>query len=449
MKFGGTSVEDSAAIGRLVDIVRGRLEKKPVIVVSALSGVTSELYKIADLASKGEFESAVKILSSISARHRTICIELIPEEDKFRNNCLEELTSLMDGLGEIVRVISILTELSDRSLARIVSYGELLSSCLIFNVLKKSGVSCAYIDAREFMITDQDYLKGEPVIDEIKRRVPGLLSGELLRHGTLITQGFISSSKDGIGTILGRGGSDYSASLIGMATGAEEIEIWTDVDGVHTADPRYVNNTKSITSLSFEEAAEMAYFGAKVLHPYTIQPAIEKNIPVRVLNSRRPDHAGTLILPDNKINGDGVKAITFKECMTVINIFSTRMLNAIGFLNRVFELFSKYKISVDLISTSEVNVSVTVECGIDLREIITELSAFSTVTVRNDMSQISVVGKNLKNLRGTCKNVFGSLGEYQIYMISQGASEINLSFVVSRSDLGPVLHTLHNDLFNK
>ncbi len=449
MKFGGTSVEDSAAVRRLIEIVRSKLDEKPIIVVSALSKVTHSLYQIADYASRGDFESADTLLSDIEERHVKMSRELISNDKRRLELCVGKIGEQIAGLREIIKVISILAELSDRSLAKIVSHGELLSSHIIYHALNESGIRCAYADARECIITDSQYLKGEPDLNLIKERVPEYLNKQFADNETLIIQGFIASSTDGVNTTLGRGGSDYSASLIGLAMGAKEIEIWTDVDGIHTADPGRVANTRSISLLSFEEAAEMAYFGAKVLHPSTIQPAIEKNIPVRVLNSRKPEHKGTLILHRDLIKEDGIKAISFKENIIVINVFSTKMLNYFGFLNRLFEVFNKHKVSVDLISTSEVNVSLTIDSETGLNRIIEELSLFSEVNVERNMSQISVVGRNLKNIKGVCKRVFGSLGDYQIYMISQGASDVNISFVVGRENLTSVLRILHNEFFNE
>jgi len=447
MKFGGTSVEDSAAVRRLIEIVRSKLDEKPVIVISALSKVTHFLYQIADYASKGDFDSADMLLSEIKERHVNMSRELITNNKVRLDLCVGRIDDQVAGLRDIIKVISILKKLSDRSLAKIVSHGELLSSYIIFHALNESGIRCAFADARECIITDSQYLKGEPDLNKIKEKVPKYINKQFAENQTLIIQGFIASSTEGINTTLGRGGSDYSASLIGLAMSAKEIEIWTDVDGIHTADPRRVPNTRSISLLSFEEAAEMAYFGAKILHPSTIQPAIEKNIPVRVLNSRKPEHNGTLILHRDLIKEDGIKAISYKENIIVINVFSTKMLNYFGFLNRLFEVFNKHKVSVDLISTSEVNVSLTIDTDAELSSVVEELSLFSEVKVERNMSQISVVGRNLKNIKGICKRVFGSLGDYQIYMISQGASDVNISFVVGRENLTSVLRVLHNEFF--
>ncbi|MBO5195170.1 MAG: aspartate kinase, partial [Bacteroidales bacterium] len=262
----------------------------------------------------------------------------------------------------------------------------------------------------------------------------------------VITQGFVSATLKGEPAVLGRGGSDYSASLIGMAVGAEKIEIWTDVDGVRTADPRVVKNTKSIDRISFEEAAEMAHFGAKVLHPLTIEPAVKKNIPIYVLNSMNPSGDGTAILRSEFIE-DGVKSVSFKENIVLMNIFSTRMINTSGFLRRVFGIFAENKVSVDLISTSEANISLTMEAGRNMDRVVRELSEFSQVDVDEDKSQVSIIGKNIVNLRGLLRETMDSLKNNNVYMISQGATYVNISFVVDRSSLTEVVREVHKFLF--
>lgn len=447
MKFGGTSVRDSEAVRRLLAIVNQKSGQKRVVVVSALSGVTDTLIKIARHSSKGEVESAIELTNALEERHLQMVCELMPGKDYLFEESEEIVKHLFSKLTEIVKVISVLEELSDMSMARILSYGEVLSSNIIFRAMKSTGMSAALNDARNFIITDSVYLKGEPQTEIICKRVPELLEREFINSDIVITQGFISATIDGVGTTLGRGGSDYTAALIGMAADASEIEIWTDVDGVHTTDPRRVDKTKSIAVMSFSEAAELSFFGAKVLHPATIQPAVERNIPVRVLTSIEPGKCGTLILNDNEVKESGVKAISFKERIIVVNIFSMKMLNSFGFLTKLFEVFGKYGISVDLISTSEVNVSLTIESERNLKEITAELSQFANVTVSYDKSQVSVVGKNLKETKGLGKRIFGSISEYNITMISQGASDINISFVVNRVDLDAVIGALHREFF--
>jgi aspartate kinase len=314
--------------------------------------------------------------------------------------------------------------------------------------MNAKGIRTGFIDARRMMVTNDSYLKGEPVVEEILARVPGAVNEAYQGMDAVITQGFIASNLNGEQTVLGRGGSDYSASLIGLAVDAERIEIWTDVDGVRSADPRRVENTKYLEKISFEEAAEMAHFGAKVLHPLTIEPAVKKNIPIYVLNSMNPSGKGTAILRSELIE-DGVKSVSFKENIRVINIFSMRMINTSGFLRRVFEIFSESKVSVDLISTSEANISVTVDAGEKIDHVVEQLSEFAEVIVDDDKSQVSVIGKNIVKLNGMLKKTFTPLKKCNVYMISQGASFVNISFVVDREELNEVVCDLHHHLFEQ
>ena len=447
MKFGGTSVKDSGAVERLIRIAGDKPSQKTIVVVSALSGVTDTLTHMAELASAGKHEEAAGLSEGLEARHLAMAEELLAGNTALLGETRDTVIQFFVKLNELIRVISVLGELSGMSMARILSFGELLSSSIIHKAMLHSGMKCAFADARNFIVTDACYLKGEPQIEAICLRVQELISKEFASNDIIMTQGFISATVDGTGTTLGRGGSDYTAALIGMAADAKEIQIWTDVDGVHTTDPRKVDKTRSIPVMSFSEAAELSFFGAKVLHPATIQPAVEKNIPVRVLNSLQPDRPGTLILKDDEVHENGVKAISFKENITVINIFSMKMLNAFGFLTRLFEVFGKYGTSVDLISTSEVNVSLTVDSDSNLNEIIAELSQFAVVSVSRNKSQVSVVGKNLKETTGLAKRIFGSVSDYNITMISQGASDINISFVVNKGDLTAVIGSLHKEFF--
>jgi aspartate kinase len=447
MKFGGTSVKDSGAVERLIRIVGDKPPHKTIVVVSALSGVTDTLTQMAELASAGNSEEAIRLSEGLESRHMAMAEELMTGSTALLSETRNIVIQFFSKLNELIRVISVLGELSGMSMAKILSYGELLSSSIIYKAMLHSGLKCAFADARNLIVTDSCYLKGEPQIESICLRIQELMSREFAGNDIIITQGFISATADGTATTLGRGGSDYTAALIGMAADATEIQIWTDVDGVHTTDPRKVDNTRSIPVMSFSEAAELSFFGAKVLHPATIQPAVEKNIPVRVLNSLQPDRQGTLILKDDEVYENGVKAISFKENITVINVFSMKMLNAFGFLTRLFEVFGKYGTSVDLISTSEVNVSLTVDSDSNLDYIIAELSQFAVVSVSRNKSQVSVVGKNLKETTGLAKRIFGSVSDYNITMISQGASDINISFVVNKGDLTAVVSALHKEFF--
>lgn len=452
MKFGGTSVKDAPAIKRVIDIVLSRLERRsatgealrPVVVVSALSKVTDGLCRMADLAAQGQDKESLQLLKQIRTRHLDLTAELILDPV-----LLEQVNTQVDSiykyLNKMLQGINLLGELSDRSYAALVSCGEMFSSTIIAGALKQAGISTLWVDARKFMITDDLYKKGTPLTDEIIPRVITEIGEAGRGYPVVITQGFVASTTNGVTTILGRGGSDYSASLIGMALDAQEIEIWTDVDGILTADPRKVKESRRIEVLSFNEAAELAHFGAKVLHPATIQPAIKKNIPVRVLNSMNPQCSGTLIL-EKPNQAAGAKSVSSKENIVVVNIYSPHMINTSGFLARIFSLFSQYGMSVDLISTSEANVSLTME-QCPPNGLIEELSTFSTVTVREDQSQVSVVGNNLQSIPGFTKQLFWAMEHYNISMISQGASAVNVSLVVDRNCLSEILQSLHKQLF--
>ena len=447
MKFGGTSVANFEAITRTIFIIGGRLDQKPVVVVSALSKVTDLLYRISDAAAAKDLPQTRDLLCQLRKRHIDLTEELLAQS-MLKEEAVARVNELCDSLEGIAMAVCSLGELSDRNKAVIISTGEYLSSTIISYAMNAKGIRTKWIDARSMMITSESYLKGEPDMDAIAATVPGVVAEAYQGMDAVITQGFVGVTSEGRPTVLGRGGSDYSASLIGMAVDAEKIEIWTDVDGVRTADPRYVPNTKSLEQISFEEAAEMAHFGAKVLHPLTIEPAVKKNIPIYVLNSMNPSGKGTAILR-NELIEDGVKSVSFKESIRVINIFSTKMINTSGFLRRVFEIFSESKVSVDLISTSEANISVTVDATQNIDAVVAELSEFADVIVDDDKSQVSVIGKNIVKLNGMLKKTFTPLKKCNVYMISQGASFVNISFVVDREELIEVVRDLHHHLFEQ
>ena len=447
MKFGGTSVANFEAITRTIFIIGSKLDQKPVVVVSALSKVTDLLYKIADSAASGNGAETKELLGQLRERHVNLTKELLEQSPMLLEKALARVNEICDELDALANAICAVGELSDRNKAIIISNGELLSSTIICHTMNAKGIKTGFIDARSMMVTNDSYLKGEPIVDEIAERVPGIVAQAYDGMNAVITQGFIASNMAGEQTVLGRGGSDYSASLIGMAVDAERIEIWTDVDGVRSADPRKVKNTKYLEKISFEEAAEMAHFGAKVLHPLTIEPAVKKNIPLYVLNSMNPSGKGTAILR-NELIEDGVKSVSFKENIKVINIFSMKMINTSGFLRQVFEIFSENRISVDLISTSEANISVTVDAAENVDKLVTELSEFCDVIVDDDKAQVSVIGKNIVRLNGMLKKTFAPLKRTNVYMISQGASFVNISFVVDREELTEVVQDLHDHLFD-
>ena len=446
MKFGGTSVGGYEEISRVISIIQGRLDKKPIVLTSAMSKVTDLLYKIADKAAAKQTDELETLIDNLRSRHICIAEQLLENNVDYMLEATSRVNEICDELEEFAKAICVLGELSPRSKAIIISNGELLSSTIIGYAMKARGIKTAWVDARKMIITDENSLKGEPNIQEIEKRVPEVISIAAQENEAVITQGFIASSVSGEPTVLGRGGSDYSASLVGMALNAEAVEIWTDVDGILTADPRKVPNAKPLDRISFEEAAEMAHFGAKVLHPSTIEPAMKKNIPIYVLNSKNPYSAGTSILGGGSIC-DGAKSVSSKEDILVINIFSTRMINASGFLGKVFSIFSSNKVSVDLISTSEANISVTIEGNQDITNVVKELSNFATVEVDKGKAQVSVVGQNLINSPAILEKIFAPLKDVKTYMVSQGASLISLSIVVDKEVKDEVVCAIHESIF--
>ena len=448
MKFGGTSVADCAAITRTIGIVESKLQQRPIVVVSALSKVTDLLYKISDKAREKDNEGAADLLRQLRERHLNLAAELIPDNAEILADACARVNRLCDNLEYFVNAVCALGELSDRSKAVIIGNGEYLSSSIICCAMNARGIRTRLMDSRKMIITDNNFLKGEPQTEEIVKNVSREVAEAYTEDmDAVITQGFVSATAEGEPTVLGRGGSDYTASLIGMSVDAEVIEIWTDVDGVKTADPRKVENTLSLDRISFEEAAEMAHFGAKVLHPMTIEPAVKKNIPIYVLNSMNPSGKGTAILQSSFIE-DGVKSVSSKSNILVINIYSTKMINVAGFLMHVFEIFSRNNVSVDLISTSEATISVTVDAGSqNIEKVVEELSTFAEVVVDSNKAQVSVIGKNLDNVNGLLEKTFAPLKDYKIYMISQGSSYINISFVVDRESLDNIVSLIHRNIF--
>lgn len=447
MKFGGTSVEDARAIARVTDIVREHLRDRPIVVLSAIAGMTDGLIAMARQAAEGREAEAQAVLAHLRERHETIVTELDLSEET-RKTLRAEIERHFEQLAHLVRGLAILGELTPRSLDAICSYGERLSTLIAARAMHERGIPARWLDARQVILTDEMFGRATPLLEKIEEKVKEHLRPLWEQGYVPVTQGYIGATEQGVTTTLGRGGSDFTAALLGAALGAREIQIWTDVDGMLTADPRLVPTALRVKLLSFAEASELAYFGAKVLHPSTILPAISKNIPVRILNSRKPHLSGTLITSEIPSAAGCVKSIACKQGITMINVYSTRMLMAYGFLRQIFEVFERHRTPVDLVSTSEVNVSVTVDRPDDVQAIVADLSTFSHVTVERHKAIVCVVGEQLKYTPGIAGRVFKAIEETNVYMISQGASEINLSFVVDEADLPQVVRTLHREFFS-
>ena len=448
MKFGGTSVEDAAAMQNTATIVGSAVDRKPIVVASACGGVTNALLALAREAVTGTTATALGEVEALRKRHQVIAGGLFSGDILF--TVQSQIDAMLDSLRDLTKSIGILGELTQRSLDTFASYGERLSTYLLFNEIACRGIPVLLLDVREVMITDDAFTRASPLFEIVNRRAEEILKPKIDAGQVMVTQGFLGATTTGVTTTLGRGGSDYSAAILGAALQAEEIQIWTDVDGVLTCDPRTVPEARVLDRISFREAAELAYFGAKVLHPATILPAVRKNIPVRVVNSRRPDGAGTLILHETESVSPGpVKAIAFKPRIILIHIESTRMLMTHGFLARVFEIFAKYQKSVDVIATSEVSLSLTVDSDENLPQLFAELRSIADIRSVGNQAIFCVVGEKLKTTKGVLPRIFTALEREQIHvgMVSLGASEINVTFVVDESEAARTARTLHSEFF--
>jgi len=447
MKFGGTSVEDAAAIRRLVSIVRREMSRCPLVVVSAMGKTTNRLLACAQLAAGGRREDAHNELAAIASYHFKAAEELASSNDLSALSVSLELRfdELRSCLNEIVAAGNVTPPLSDAVAAN----GELLSSLIVDAALRADGINSKWTDVRPMMRTSNAFTRARV---EFETATPQLLAafGPILADAVVpVTQGFIGSAADGATTTIGRGGSDYSAAIIGAALDAEEIEIWTDVDGIMTTDPQLVPEAAKVSLISFAEAAELAYFGAKVLHPSTLLPAMAKDIPVSVRNSRRPELTGTRIVRTAPLSHALVRAIAFKRGITIVNVTSDRMLMAYGFLSRLFEVFDRHQTAVDMVSTSEVSVSVTLDDTQRLAGIIEELKELGEVSVERDQALICLVGEQLKFTPGVAARIFSSIEGVNVSMISHGASAINVSFIVSGDQVEEAVRALHREFFHE
>ena len=444
MKFGGTSVGSAERIRGVAARVRERLDRQPVVVVSALSGVTDLLIRGARLALERD-PKALDVPREVQARHNDAVRDLVPSGEE-RNRLLAHVESLAKELETVYTGVLYLGELTPRSMDAISSMGERLSCEIVGAALAAEGLTARALDARKVMVTDDNYGRAQPLFEETRVRVQELVR-PLAAAGTVpVLGGFVGTTKSGVTTTLGRGGSDWSAAVIGAVLPAEEIQIWTDVDGIMTLDPRVVPSARVIPEISFDEAAELAYFGAKVLHPATIKPAVERGIPVRILNSLNPAAPGTLIGRNVGRSGEP-RAIAFKKGISVVLINQPRMLMAYGFVVRVFEVFDRHRTPVDLIATSEVSVSLTVDNPDHLPAVERDLAGLGEVKVLRKMAIVSVVGRGFVTHPGLAGRIFQTLRSVNVVMISFGASDVNLSFVVAEADAEPAVRMLHDEFF--
>ncbi len=443
MKFGGTSVKDTEAFLRVAKIVGDQKDESPIVVTSAMAKVTDALLAAFETAKQGKTGNAFSSLADHFERHKAVAENTLssPRLTAFRAEldlAKEELSGL---LLRVERRSLPLQMLKDA----IVSYGEQLSSRLLTEVCKEQGLDARQVDARRIIVTDDEYGSAKPIWDETENFIQ-LELNSLLSDGEIpIMGGFIAASRSGETTTLGRGGSDYSAALVGAALRAKEIQIWTDVTGVLTCDPRICADARTIDVLSYNEAAELAYFGAKVLHPKTIQPAVDYAIPVRVCNSNEPNKKGTMVLKESESVEGSIKSIAHKKGITILRISSARMLGSYGFMSALFQVFERFRTVIDVISTSEVSVALTLDNTDSLDKIVTELERLGDVEAEHGYAVICIVGEGLRASSGLASKIFSTIEDTNISLISHGASSVNMTFVVK--EIRSVIRKLHDTFF--
>jgi aspartate kinase len=447
MKFGGTSVEDAPAIDRVAAIVKSRLHERPFVVISAMAKVTDQLLAMAAAAGRGQRQQALENCRNLRERHYLTAGELL--DTGLHTELHSELGAEFDALDELLRGIAAVGELTPRTSDYVVSFGERLSSMIATPSFAARGIPAKLLDARQVIITDGQHGRAVPQADDINDRLHDIVKPLMERGCVPIMGGFLGATPEGVPTTIGRGGSDLSAALVGAGLNAERIEIWTDVDGMKTTDPRICPDARRIKVISFEEAAELAYFGAKVLHPATVLPAVEKNIPVLVLNSRNPANEGTRIVSRAPRSHSLFKAIAAKNRITIIEIVAARMLMAHGFLAKVFEIFARHRCAVDVVSTSEVSISVTVDSNEAIPQIAADLEKLAFVKYSGRKAIVCLVGENIRETAGVAAQVFDAIRDINVRMISQGASEINLTFVIDEAAVPEAVRRLHARFFSE
>jgi aspartate kinase len=447
MKFGGTSVGDVAAFERVLHVVSSQIERHPVVVVSAMTKVTDALLAAFETAKRGDANEAFDSLDPHFNRHAEVLESIVSADSRgaFAREMQYAREELADLLNRVSRRSLPLSMLKDA----VVSYGEQLSSQLLAAVLRSKGINARQVDSRRLIVTDDEYGSAQPIWEETRDLVQ-LELGPLIAAGEVpVMGGFFAASRGGETTTLGRGGSDYSAALVAASLNASELQIWTDVTGVMTCDPRICGEARTIPVLSYEEAAELAYFGAKVLHPKTIKPAVDHHIPVRVCNTFEPGEVGTMVLAESGEAPNKIKSIAHKKNITVVRITSARMLGAYGFMSAVFQVFDRHRTVIDVISTSEVSVALTLDSTDSLEAVITDLKRLGDVEVESGYAVVCVVGEGLRASTGLASKIFSTIEDVNVALVSHGASSVNLTFVVKEDDAPNVIRLLHSNFFGK
>ncbi len=443
-KFGGTSVADAPAIERLAKIIRARTADQPVVVVSALAKVTDALLALGKPVAAGDQAAVDAAIEALVERHDRTAAGL-PGAAAAMPAIRADAGALR---GEMIAALG--RPLTPAALDAVAGRGELWSSRLITAALQGAGLDAVWVDIRPIMRTDDRFTRATPQMDHLKAKAQACFR-PLAEGGRIaVTQGFIGATAEGIPTTLGRGGSDYTAALLGAALHATRVEIWTDVCGLMTADPRIVPSARTLAQASYDEAAELATFGAKVLHPATALPLVQAGIPIVVLNSTEAEHPGTVIRPEAQLErlGDSpIRSISWKKGITVINIRAPRMLGAFGFLRRLFEIFERHEVVVDVLASSEVSISLSIEDTSSLDALVKDLSELGEIRVASRRAIIAVVGVGLHTTAGIAGRLFSTVTPVNVEIISQGASAINVTFIVQEEDGPEVVRKLHQEFF--
>jgi aspartate kinase len=446
IKFGGTSVGDAARVAGAIDIVAERRHLKPIVVVSALAGITNELVAASEAARDQKAERVKEIMDRIRQRHEDVAMQLVQQKFDFFDSFLRQLNRQIEQIQTILSGIALLGEITDRARDKVVSIGEKLSSVLFAYSMMMRALPSEHVESEEVIWTNENFGGATPLMDRTTEAAAKTLLPLIERNRIPVMGGFIGRTIGGATTTLGRNGSDYSAAIVAAAVGATEVQIWTDVDGLLTCDPRIVASAQVIDCLSHDEAAELASFGAK-LHPRTLEPAIAAGIPVRVLNTHNPSSPGTLITSEGDDRGNGPRSVARKRHVTVVHMTSNKMLGAHGFLARIFDVFEQLAISVDLIATSEVSVSVTVDERHDIEELRTRLEKAAAVEIIDEQCIVAIVGRNLLADSLVGARVFEALRGVPVKMLSLGRSGLNLSIVVDDRDSDRAVKQVHAALF--
>ena len=445
MKFGGTSIEDVDSVRRVVEIIHSRLDLHPVVVNSAMGKTTRKLLNVARLSAEGMDKKAARQLDEIRGYHVALARALTPdfEESDIRTaleRYFEELRELLEGL-------SVLRELTPRSQDRILSYGELVSTTIIASALRQRGIDARWLDARTFVATDERFTRARPEGNLTRRGIRKEVLPLVSSGCVPVIQGFIGSTKGGATTTLGFEGSDLTASLVGAALDVSDIQIWKDVNGIMTADPSILAEARTIRQISFEEASELTFFGAKVLHPDTLEPARRKDIPVHIYNSRQPDAHGTVITERVKARRDLITSITYKRPMCIVSIAPDSRVNPDGFFRKVFDILDREQITPSVITTSKTGMVMAITASEGSEGFIDELSGLGMVTTCTGKGTISLVGENIRITHDLASLVFRNLEGIDIDMVAQGASPISFTFVVNGTDIPSVIARLHEAFF--